>query len=121
MPRLGAFLLAAVGLYGVTSVLSARRTREMGVRLALGARESELLTLVLRQGSRQVIVGLVVGLLFAAVAYRGLAAVGLEVIPWDFRVTAAVCLTLGVTGIVAVMVPAWRSTRVDPVIALQAE
>jgi predicted permease len=116
-----AFLLAAVGLYGVTAFLAGQRTREVGIRMALGAEGGAVLGLVLHKGLRQVLGGLALGLLLAGAARQGLGAAGVGVAQWDLGVTAAVCLTLGLTWLAAVGVPAWRSTRVDPVVALQQE
>jgi hypothetical protein len=118
---LAAFLLASVGLYGVSSFLASQRTRELGVRIALGATSSEVLGLVVRQGARQVLLGLGAGVLLAAGIQSIMVHGGLEVVPWSFTVTAMVCAVLGATAFAAVFVPARRATKVDPVEALRAE
>jgi predicted permease len=117
-----ALLLASVGLYGVANYSVTQRTREIGVRMALGARPASVLGLVLGQGALLVGVGLAIGLAlaFLATAY----------VPPDLllNVNARDPLTFGATsvllGFVALLsssIPAWRATRIDPVIALRAD
>jgi predicted permease len=118
---LAAFLLASVGLYGVSSFLASQRTRELGVRIALGATGGEVVGLVMRQGSRQVLLGLTVGVLLAAGIMAVMGRGGMQVVPWSFGVAGAVCVALGATGLAAVFAPAWRATKVDPVEALRAQ
>jgi putative ABC transport system permease protein len=118
---LAAFLLASVGLYGVTAFLAGQRTREWGVRIALGARSEEILRLVLRQGVGQLLLGLTLGVLLAAGSMAVMIRGGMEMTPWNLPIAGVVCLVLGVTGLAAVLAPAWRATRVDPVEALRAE
>jgi predicted permease len=116
-----AFVLAAVGLYGVTSFAAGQRTRELGVRIALGAKGGDVLRLVVRQGTTQVVVGLTTGVLIAGAIMRLMASQQAEMIPWHSGVTLAVCCVLGATGLAAVFTPARRATKVDPVEALRAE
>jgi ABC-type antimicrobial peptide transport system permease subunit len=118
---LSAFLMASVGLYAVTSFLASRRTKEMGLRLALGAEAGDLRGLVLKRGLRQVVIGLTLGLLLAAAIRELSGGAGVEVSPWSLSVTLSVCLALGGTGLWAVMAPARRATRVDPMEALMEE
>jgi hypothetical protein len=92
---LAAFLLASVGLYGVTSFLAGQRTRELGVRVALGARRGDVLRLVTRGGSGQVLLGLVLGVLLAAGCMALMGSGGMETTRWSYPVAAAVCVILG--------------------------
>jgi predicted permease len=116
-----AFLLASVGLYGITSFLAGRRTRELGVRIALGAKRVDVIRLVIRQGTVHVLSGLILGLLLAAGSLAVMTRGGLETFPWSFPVAGIVCLVLGGTCLVAMLMPARRATRVNPVEALRAE
>jgi ABC-type antimicrobial peptide transport system permease subunit len=114
-------LLAAVGLAGVLSFVVAQRTRELGVRIALGAQRRDVLALVLGEGSRLVGIGVAVGLAAGAAATRFFASVLYGVSPLDPVVYAVMAMTLGAVGLLAMYVPARRATRVDPVVALRAE
>ena len=116
-----ALFLAAVGLYGVMAFTVGRRTREMGVRMALGAQPRSVVGLVLRQGLGQLAAGMVVGLALAAGVGNLLKMVLFDVQPRDPVVFGGVVLTLVATGLVANLVPARRATRVDPMIALRTE
>ena len=116
-----ALLLAAVGLYGVVAFAVAQRTREIGIRSALGARSGDLMRLMLRQGLVLAGVGVVVGLPIAFVAARLLSGFLLGGSAWNpvVFVVAAVALTL-VTAL-ASWIPARRAARVDPMVALRAQ
>jgi ABC-type antimicrobial peptide transport system permease subunit len=116
-----ALLLAALGLYGVLSYNVGQRTREIGVRMALGAQAAAVVRLVVRQGIALAGVGLVVGLLFALGLTRLLKSVLYEVSTFDPISFIAVAVILSVIGIVACWFPARRATRVDPITALRAE
>ncbi|CAN5637788.1 ABC transporter permease [soil metagenome] len=116
-----ALLLAAIGLYGVMSFSVSRRTREMGVRMALGAEPGDVVLLVMKQGAGQLAIGLVLGLL-GALAVSGLLANFLfGVNPRDPATFGAIVVVLSVTGLLASWIPARRATRVDPAEALRHE
>ena len=120
-----AIVLAAVGIFGVMSFSVNQRQQEFGVRMALGADRARVLGMVLRQGSRQVILGLAVGLgLALTVAALGRDAIGsmlFGVSALDPLTYGAVAAMVAAVSLVAVLVPARRATRVDPVVALRAE
>jgi putative ABC transport system permease protein len=116
-----ALFLAAVGLFGVLSYTVSQRTQEMGLRLALGARRGHLLRLVVGQGMRLAVVGVLLGLAGALALARTISAMLFEVTPFDpvsYGITAACLLA---TAALACYVPARRATRVDPIIALRYE
>jgi putative ABC transport system permease protein len=114
-------VLAAVGLYGVLSFLVAQRTREIGVRIALGAPSRSVLGLVLGQGARLIAIGVVVGLIMGAMATQLFASMMFGVSPLDPFVYLATALVLATIGMFAVYVPARRATQVDAMVALRAE
>jgi ABC-type antimicrobial peptide transport system permease subunit len=116
-----ALALAVIGLYSVLSFSVAQRARELGVRIALGADVSALVTLVLRQGLRAVVLGLVIGLALAAAAGKAIASLLYDTSLYDPRVYIAVALTLLVSGSMAAAIPALRAGRVDPTESLRAE
>jgi putative ABC transport system permease protein len=116
-----ALCLALVGIYGVMAYLVAQRSGEIGVRMALGASISTVFGMVLREGVRLTIFGLVLGLLGAAAATHLLGNLLFEVQPNDPSVYAGISLVLVLVTLAAVSVPAWRATRVDPVVALRLE
>jgi ABC-type antimicrobial peptide transport system permease subunit len=116
-----ALFLASAGLYGVMSFAVTQRTREMGVRSALGAQGRELVMLVMRKSLTQLAIGLVLGLGLAALGSGALQPVLYNVHPRDGAVYAAVLLTLAAAGIAASLLPARRVTRIDPVLALSSE
>jgi putative ABC transport system permease protein len=116
-----AFLLAAIGIYGVISYRVAERTREIGIRIALGARGGRVMRLVVGEGARVVGAGLLAGLAASAVATRLLASFLFGVRPIDPATFAAVSLLLFVTGVAAAWVPARRAARIDPMKALREE
>ena len=113
-----ALLLAAVGLYGVMSFAVTQRTREMGVRSALGAQGSQLILLVMRKSVVQLAVGLVLGLALALLASGALQPVLYHVNPRDTAVFIAVTATLAFASLAASFLPARRVTKIDPVLAL---
>jgi len=114
-------LLAAVGLYGVVSFVVAQRTREFGVRLALGAQTNDVLRLVLAQGARLVVAGLVAGAIVAALSTRLFASLMFGVSALDPVVYVGTAVLLAVIALAASYLPARRATRVDPIEALRAE
>jgi putative ABC transport system permease protein len=113
--------LAVIGVYGVLAQFARRRTREMGIRIALGAPAARVRWLVVRHGLRLVIVGLVIGTSVALVATRGIAALLYHVAPADPLTFVAVPILLTLTGILAAWIPARQASRADPAIALRAE
>jgi predicted permease len=114
-------LTAAVGLYGVLAYAVASRTREIGVRIALGAERRDIVTMVLRSGAAMIGVGLAIGALASLAATRALDAMLIGVARLDVTTYIAVAGVLAVTSLVACWVPARRATRVDPIVALRAE
>jgi predicted permease len=115
-----ALLLAAMGLYGTISYMVSQNTRELGLRMALGARPSELLALVMVFGLRMTALGIVLGVAIALGTTRLLGALLYQVSPQDPLILASVCAIMGVAAVLACFVPAWRATRLDPVRALRA-
>ena len=116
-----ALALAAVGIYGVMSQAVTARTQEIGVRLAVGADRGDVVGLVLRQVVRLTLGGLALGLA-AAVALGGALRGSLfEVGAFDPATMAAVTVVLGVVALTAGWLPAWRASRVDPMLALRYE
>jgi putative ABC transport system permease protein len=116
-----ALLLAIVGLYGTLAYSVTQRTREIGVRIALGAQPRSVFGLVLRQGMLLVTVGVMIGIAAAFVVTRLLEAQLFEVTPTDPTVFVGVGICLLVTGLAACLVPARRATRADPMAALRTE
>ncbi|HUQ82469.1 MAG TPA: ABC transporter permease [Gemmatimonadaceae bacterium] len=116
-----ALVLATVGLYGVIAYSVSQRTREMGIRLALGAGQPAVLRLVMSQGARLTIIGLVAGLAGAAALTRLMATMLYGVSPLDPATFVLVGVVLGLVAVGASYFPARRATRVDPVVALRAE
>jgi putative ABC transport system permease protein len=116
-----ALLLAVVGVYGVISYSVARRTREIGLRVALGAPPSGPFRLVVGQGMRLAILGIGIGLAAALGATRYLRSVLFGVEPTDPMTLGAAIGLLGVTALAACCVPAWRASRVDPMVVLRGE
>jgi putative ABC transport system permease protein len=114
-------ILGAVGLYAVMSFSVRRRVREMGIRMALGARASDVVRLVCRQGVIQIAIGMTAGLAMGAMIVRLARAALFEVNPSDPTVFLAVAGVLASSGLVACLIPALAATRVDPVAALRAE
>jgi predicted permease len=114
-------LLAAVGLYGVVSFVVAQRTREFGVRLALGAQTTDVFRLVLTQGARLVAAGLVAGAIVAALSTRLFVSLMFGVSALDPIVYVAMAVLLALIALAASYVPALRATRVDPIEALRSE
>ena len=116
-----AVLLAAIGLYGLLSYVVSRRTREIGVRMALGADRASVLGLVLRDGVRLTLIGAAIGVAAASVAARALGHLLYGVGPTDPVTLGGVSLVLAVVALAASYLPAARATRVDPVEALRTE
>jgi putative ABC transport system permease protein len=116
-----ALALASVGTYGVLSYMVELRTREIGVRMALGAQVRQVLQMILAQGAWLVGTGLVLGVAGAIALRRVLASVLFGVAPTDPVIFAAVFLVLAFVGLVACYLPARRATKVDPLVALRQE
>ena len=114
-------LLASVGLYGVLSYLTAQRTGEIGVRMALGAQRGQVLRLMLGDGLRPALYGLVLGLAASAGAVRLIQSMLYGTRPLDPAIFAAVAATLLLVAVLACLVPAWRASRIDPMQALRTE
>jgi predicted permease len=116
-----ALLLAAVGLYGVMSYLVSQGTRDIGVRVALGARSGDIIGMVVRQGMELSAVGILTGLAGAAAVTRVMASLLFGVSARDVATFAAVPGILAVVAFAATAIPALRATRVDPMVALREE
>ncbi len=116
-----ALLLAIIGLYGLVSYSVAQRTRELGVRMALGASQADVLRLVLREGVRLAFFGISIGLVAALAFAQLMRALLFGVNPADPTILIGVALVLGVVALAACFIPAHRATRVDPMIALRYE
>jgi ABC-type antimicrobial peptide transport system permease subunit len=116
-----ALILALGGVYGVMAYTVTQRTREMGIRLSLGAQRRSVMSLVVRQGTFLAILGIGIGTLIALAVTRGLARFLFGVSPFDPATFASVAVVLLMAGIAATFFPARRATRVDPVVALRVE
>jgi ABC-type antimicrobial peptide transport system permease subunit len=114
-----ALLLAAVGTYGVLSYLVTERRQEIGIRMALGADRGRILRLVLVRGLVLSGVGLFLGLATAIGVSRVLSALLYNVAPTDPRTLAGVSVVIAAVACVACVIPAWRATRVDPLVVLR--
>ena len=116
-----ALMLASIGIYGVSSYVAALRTREMGIRIALGADRTRIRALVLRQGIGPVAIGIASGVVLAAIASRLASAFLRGVSPRDPLTYLAVVAVLGAIALAAAWIPARRASRLDPVRALRTE
>jgi putative ABC transport system permease protein len=116
-----ALALALVGVYGVTSYSVARQTREIGVRIAIGAQPGEVLRSVLARALRPVGLGLAIGLVIAAGAAFSIRSFLFGIVPLDPMALCVVSGALLVTATIACYIPARRAARVDPTMALRAE
>jgi putative ABC transport system permease protein len=116
-----ALVLAAIGIYGVIAYSVVQRTREIGIRMALGADRANVLRLILRQGARIGISGLVIGTAAAYFSTRALSSMLFGVNPHDPLIFAGIAASLIVVVVMASYIPARRATRVDPLMALRYE
>jgi ABC-type antimicrobial peptide transport system permease subunit len=117
----GALFLTVIGLYGVVSFGVTQRTREIGIRMSLGADRRSILGLMLRSGSKPLALGGALGLAIAIAISVALANSGEDVLQPDLSVFAAVFVALGITALLALLVPASRAARLDPQQALRSE
>jgi putative ABC transport system permease protein len=116
-----ALLLAAIGIYGVMAYAVRQRTREIGVRVALGAQRGHILTLILNSGVKLVLIGVVIGIVCALALGQYLASVLFEVSPRDLTIYIVMPLVLAFAGILATFIPAVQATRLDPLKAIRHE
>ena len=116
-----ALLLAALGIYGVLAYFVSQRARELGIRLALGARPAALFAMVVRQGMRPVVIGAVIGLMSAVAITTVMQSLLFGVDPVDPATYVAASATLAIIALAACAIPAMRATRVDPLVALRDE
>lgn len=114
-----ALLLASIGIYGVLSYLVGQRTREMGIRIALGAARGDVLRMILTDGARMTVVGIAVGLVAAAGFTRAMTSVLFGVGPTDLATFIIVVLVLSLVAAVACYLPARRAMKINPLIALR--
>ncbi|HJT29791.1 MAG TPA: ABC transporter permease [Pyrinomonadaceae bacterium] len=116
-----ALLLAAMGIYGVTAYVVTQRTREIGIRMALGAQLGDVLKMVLRYAMTLVVIGTIVGLAGAYAVTRVMSNLLFQVTPTDLLTFVAVPAVLLLVALVACLIPARRATKVDPLITLRYE
>jgi predicted permease len=118
---LGALLLAITGLYGVVAFSVGKRTREFGIRMAMGADYASIVRLVLRRGSIELAIGIAIGLALATAISRGISSLIFETSPTDPLVFVTVSLLLLAIALTATFIPARRAARADPLHALRAD
>ena len=116
-----ALILATIGLFGVIAYAVSQRTREIGIRMALGAQKSQILVMVMNRGIRITLLGTALGLVGSLLLSRTLATVLFDVRPTDVSTYAVLFVVLSVTAMLATFVPALRATRVEPLTALRSE
>jgi putative ABC transport system permease protein len=116
-----ALLLSAVGLYGVVAFAVRQRTQEFGIRMALGARPGNVVLLVLQQGLRLAVVGVIIGIPAAIAGSRLLTSLLFGASATDSTVLASVALLVTAVALAACWIPAWRATKIAPTEALRAE
>lgn len=116
-----ALFLAAIGLYAVMAFSVGRRTREVGIRMALGAKTADVLWMVVRQGVWQLGAGMLAGLTLALGVAQLMKVALFDVQPRDPTIFALVVAVLSVAGLLACLIPAQRATRIDPLVALRSE
>jgi ABC-type antimicrobial peptide transport system permease subunit len=116
-----ALILAIVGLYGLISHLVLQRTREIGIRVAMGAQRGDILRMVLRQGIRAAVAGVAIGVIAGLALTRLLSSLLFGVTPGDWLTFVSVSLLMLVIALAACAIPARRATLVDPIVALHYE
>jgi putative ABC transport system permease protein len=116
-----ALLLATAGVFGVMAYSVSRRTREIGVRVALGAGSGDVLKMILRQGFRTIIIGVAIGIAGSLALTRSVQSLLFGVTPTDPLTFVGVTLLLIATALLACFIPARRATKVDPMVALRYE
>jgi ABC-type antimicrobial peptide transport system permease subunit len=116
-----ALVLGVVGLYGVIAYSVSQRTREIGVRMALGAQRSSVYQMIMKQAGWLTGIGVSVGLMCAVGASLAMRNVLFGVAAWDVPTLAAVAAVLSIASLIASFLPAWRAARVNPCEALRAE
>jgi ABC-type antimicrobial peptide transport system permease subunit len=117
-----AVLLGVIGIYGVVSYLVSRRTREIGIRIALGAQKRDVLWMVMREGAVYSALGITLGMLVALATTRLLGSEMLQTVsPADPLTYAGAALVMGTATLVACYIPTRRALRVDPMVALRNE
>jgi len=114
-----ALVLASVGLYSVLAYAVGQRTAEIGIRMALGAQTSQVLTLIMTSGLRLVAIGLIIGLAAAGIAARVIQGLLFNVRPLDPLIYALVAALFAIVAAVACLVPSLRASRIDPLEALR--
>ncbi len=117
----GALFLATIGLYGVISLAMASRTREVGLRMALGAQQSGLLYTLVKQSSRELMIGLGLGTVLSLVLAKSMRILFYDVQPWDPTVLVGIVVAFALTGLAATIAPARRAMRIEPTAALRNE
>jgi putative ABC transport system permease protein len=118
---LAALLLAALGIYGVLSYSVSQRTREIGLRMALGASGGNTIGMIVRSSVVMVAIGGVIGLIAATLLARSMEGILFGVEPFDVPSFTLAAVTLLIAGVLASLLPALRTTRVDPIVALRNE
>jgi putative ABC transport system permease protein len=116
-----ALVLSTLGVYGLISFIAASRTREVGVRIALGATRGSIGRLIVSEGVRLTLFGACAGVAILAVVGRLLSSLLFGVRAFDAAAIGLAIVVLGITTTLAALVPAWRSTRLEPMVALRAE
>jgi putative ABC transport system permease protein len=116
-----ALVLAMAGVFGVMAYSVSRRTREIGVRVAMGARSRDVLTMILSQGMRTIMIGVLIGVAGALALTRALSSLLFGITATDPLTFAAVIALLIATALLACYIPARRASKVDPMVALRYE